>query len=205
MNVYERVYELYLRKQGMLYFRVDQGFRWSAFGRVLKNFDYLVLPAPGRQIVTEVKGRRMSRRGRFETWVGRDDLESLSSYQWWFGGSAIAAICFVFSVSCSEQLRFFAPENLVVYRNRIYAPMMISLADFIAGCRKRSKSWNTFDLSSADFRAVAYPPCEFTGRFADFQIQKRAALDLGVFQEDLLGVSFEETCEHFLPLEAIEI
>ena len=80
LNRYERAFEGWLRDHRVRYVRSDEHRRLGSSYKSVKNFDFLLLPQPGRKVITEVKGRTfdgttLAGLTGLDCWVTLDDIE----------------------------------------------------------------------------------------------------------------------------------
>ena len=144
--------------------------------RAIKSFDFVIYSAGGALLV-EVKGRKVSRRvagpsavrealarrrtttltrsGRLESWVTLDDVESMGAWERLFGPGFEAA--FVFIYWCDEEPPDGLFQEIFEYQSRWYALRAVTLSEYVAHMRTRSRRWGTVDLPPARFEAVSRP------------------------------------------------
>lgn len=150
----------------------------------IKSFDF-VLYGHGSNLLVEVKGRRLARprpkpvanhaghlhapaspadplaafrrpsRGRLDSWVTLDDIESLSRWQALFGGEFEAA--FVFVYWCEDQPPDALFEEVFENRGRWYAIRAVTLGDYVAAMKTRSPRWRTVHVPGAAFDRISHP------------------------------------------------
>ncbi len=136
----------------------------------LKSFDFVIY-GQGSNLLVEVKGRRIARRtlalaaqgellraptrGRLESWVTLEDIESLGAWGKLFGPEFSPA--FVFVYWCDEQPPDVLFEEIFTHRGRWYALRAISLTDYAGAMRTRSTRWRTVHLPSAAFDRLSHP------------------------------------------------
>ncbi len=154
----------------------------TARPRTLKNFDFTIY-GEAENLLVEVKGRKLARprrrakspahatpgrpstepliepkarpRGRLESWVSRDDVDSLGVWQDLFGPAFDAV--FVFMYWCDEQPPDALFEEIFEHHERWYALRCIRLSDYRAAMRTRSERWRTVHLRGEDFDALSRP------------------------------------------------
>lgn len=150
--------------------------------QTLKNFDFTIY-GETENLLVEVKGRKLARprgrskttpeptlgrpstkpliepkprpRGRLESWVSRDDVESLGVWQELFGPAFDAV--FVFMYWCDEQPPDALFEEIFEHHGRWYALRCIRLSDYRSAMRTRSERWRTVHLRGQDFDALSRP------------------------------------------------
>jgi len=186
---YERAFEEYLRSRRIPYVSVDEakkallpenaGFRAPAsadhtssrHNGSLKSFDFVIY-GQGGNLLIDIKGRRVSRRGRsathdaegtprptpksrLESWVTLDDIESLGHWQGLFGPEFQPA--FVFVYWCEEQPPDALFQEIFEYRSRWYALRAVTLDAYVRVMKPRSVRWRTVDVPAARFEEVSQP------------------------------------------------
>ncbi len=163
---YERAFEGFLRARGIPYVTVDEA-RKALLGagaidglesRALKSFDFVVYGA-GRNHLIDVKGRKMGAagRGRLESWVTTEDVESLAIWQGLFGDGFGAG--FVFMHWCEQQPPDALFQEVIEHRGRWYALRHVALDDYRDAMRVRSQRWGTVDLPAQDYHRLSEPFC----------------------------------------------
>jgi len=163
-NRYECAFENWLRDHRIPYVRSDEHRRLGASYRSVKNFDFLLLPAPDRKVIVEVKGRTFAGTTLvdltgFDCWVTTDDLESLQVWRQALGAGYEAAFVFVYRVAQAD-VDFDGHEVLTFGADR-YLFFGVRLEDYLQHCRRRSPKWRTAALDAAGFRRCAVSPCAF--------------------------------------------
>jgi hypothetical protein len=169
-NHYDVAFEAYLRSRGVPYVAVDEA-RRSPGGlpgserETLKSVDFLVSPkgAPQRWLV-DVKGRQFPagrRKQYWRNWTTRDELDSLSRWEALFGDGFASLLVFAYLVL--DDVAPLPPEELFLFRERVYGFVGIRLHHYLAYGKVISPKWNTLAIASAQFRALARPAAEFFG------------------------------------------
>lgn len=181
---YETAFEEYLRSRRTPYIAVDEarkallpvGAELKAAPRgdavtpggpfeALKSFDF-VLYGPGTNLLVDVKGRKIARRGRalvgggsaaprsaLESWVTQDDIESLTRWRTLFGPGFDAA--FVFVYWCDQQPPDGLFQEVWEHRARWYAVRSVRLDDYTGAMRQRSPKWRTVHVPAREFEAIS--------------------------------------------------
>lgn len=172
---YEQAFEHYLRANRVPYVAVDEAKKallpaGEALG-ALKSFDFVVY-SPGRNLLLDVKGRKLTGSGRrFESWVTRDDVESLARWGELFGPRFEPT--FVFAYWCDAQPADALFEELFDFGGRWYALREVTLAAYRRVMTPRSKKWDTVSVPGEDFDRISRP---FTVRAARSPLGAPAAL-----------------------------
>jgi len=177
---YEQAFEHYLRSNRIPYVAVDEAKKAlmpasagaqrgeharggrEAPGAALKSFDFVVY-APGRNMLIDVKGRMFGEaRGdrslsnrRFESWVTREDVESLTRWQALFGSDFQAV--FVFAYCLRQQPPDALFEEVFAYGERWYALREACLAEYAANMVERSGKWQTVHVPGEAFAKISRP------------------------------------------------
>lgn len=152
--------------------------------RGLKSFD-MVVYGQGTNLLVEVKGRRVGRPRksakaaaasvgppmfeafpprkpmrapslpRLESWVTRDDVESLAAWQKLFGPEFEAAFIFVYW--CEDQ----PPDGLFAevfeHQGRWYSLRAALLNDYARAMKTRSPRWGTVHVPPTAFERISRP------------------------------------------------
>jgi len=165
LNHYERAFGNWLIDNSIFYLAVDEKKR-AALGRAnIKSFDYL-LSVDGKQIITEVKGRKF--RGTsfahltgFDCWVSADDIDSLTAWQKIFGPEHIAV--FIFAYVMENVDVDYDGREIYEFQGRNYAFFAIELNDYRSFMKVRSPKWKTVTLPANKFRQCAVEISESLG------------------------------------------
>ena len=155
-NHYEAAFEHLLRERKLPYVAVNEAHR-AAFAQAdLKSFDFMVYLPNQRNLIVDIKGRKAKagKRGwRFDPWVGREDVETLSAWQEIFGKSFAATFIFAFWLSDLGAVEMFEPFQFREQYYRFYAIYLDDYRDYI---RKRSDGWGTVTIPHAVFKELAW-------------------------------------------------
>src|ERR1043165_9765394 len=78
---YEAAFEDYLRRKGLPYVAVDEAKKALVAGAKLKSFDFVVYRPDGKNLLVDVKGRKLSPKKRgtatLQNWTTREDIDDL--------------------------------------------------------------------------------------------------------------------------------
>jgi hypothetical protein len=155
---YEQAFEHYLRANRVPYIAVDEARKTllpvDAELDALKSFDFLV-NAPHRQLLIDVKGRRYAGGRRFESWVTRDDVESLAAWEHLFGEGFESVFVFIYSLDEQPPDALF--EAIFAFRDHWYALREVSMTAYRTHMKPRSERWSTVDVPAADFSRISRP------------------------------------------------
>ena len=162
---YEQAFEHYLRANRVPYVAVDEAKKSlvpkeAPIGS-LKSFDFVVYTA-ARNLLVDVKGRMYGRRGgattanrRFETWVTREDVESLAQWQRLFGGEFEAVFVFMYCLRQQPPDALF--EEIFAFGDRWYALCEASLVAYREVMVVRSAKWGTVHVPVEAFARISRP------------------------------------------------
>ncbi len=169
---YEQAFQWYLRSARVPYVAVDEARKallpevpGGAVGQAgtdrpagasLKSFDFVVY-GPTRNVLVEIKGRRMTpgARTRLESWVTREDADSLLAWQDLFGGPFLGAFVFVYASEGPPPAALFT--EAFEFRGRYYSLRAIAVSEYVGAMRTRSERWRTVHLPGAAFDRLARP------------------------------------------------
>ena len=153
---YEHAFQAYLRALRVKHNLLRETHRNIDDEWTIKSFDLLINASNGRQLLVDVKGRRLERNhSRLENWVTEDDIQSLGRWQSVFGPEALSLLAFVYHlVGRTSKVEF---HDAYTYQDRCYGFLGVPLADY-RNCRCiRSPRWETVDLPQEVFRELAKP------------------------------------------------
>ncbi|MEM7228328.1 MAG: HYExAFE family protein [Planctomycetota bacterium] len=155
---YERAFEHYLRANRLPYVAIDEARKTllpeSAALDALKSFDFLVY-ARDRRLIVDVKGRRYRGGRRFENWVTRDDVESLTTWEAMLGDGFEAAFVFIYALDAQPPDALF--ECTISHGDVWYALREATLRHYMPCMRRRSDRWLTVDVPTASFASISRP------------------------------------------------
>ena len=159
---YEAAFEDYLRQKGLPYIAVDEAKKALFAGAKLKSFDFVVYRPTGKNLLVDVKGRKLSpaRNGKggataLQNWTTREDIDDLRQWQEIFGDGFSAIFLFMFHWPARVEESPF--PDLFAFQEKWYAMQAISIADYRTHMKPRSAAWGTVHLPMADFRRLAKP------------------------------------------------
>jgi hypothetical protein len=157
-NHYERAFENWLLDHRVEYVRSDEHKRLGPSNKSVKNFDFLLHPAPGRRVIVEVKGRTfagttLADLAGLECWVTTDDIKSLQLWQRALGPDHEAVFVFAYRVA-RVDVDFDGHEPLTVGSQR-YVFFCLRVDDYVRYMKERSRKWRTVTLPAGDFRRCA--------------------------------------------------
>jgi len=159
---YEAAFEDYLRAKGWPYVAVDEAKKAIFAAATIKSFDFLVYSESGANLLVDVKGRKFPdsvagpRRGAsraWENWITRQDVEGLGEWEKVFGRDFQAMLVFAYWLQGPPQRAPF--QDVHVFRQKHYAFVGMSLADYVTAARPRSAKWQTITMPSKEFSARA--------------------------------------------------
>ncbi|MFM9958028.1 MAG: HYExAFE family protein [Phycisphaerales bacterium] len=134
----------------------------------LKCFDFVVY-SDRVNLLVDVKGRKVARRKKpqsgaalaavprsgLESWVTREDVDSLSAWRRLFGEGFDAA--FVFVYWCDDQPPDGLFQEVFEHRGRWYAVRSARMDPYVASMRERSAKWRTVHVPARDFERISEP------------------------------------------------
>jgi len=153
---YEAAFEDYLRRKGLPYIAVDEAKKALFAGAKLKSFDFVVYRPNGKNLLVDVKGRKLSvTRSSLQNWTTREDIDDLRQWQDVFGNDFCAMFLFMFHWPGTPET---APlKDLIFYQEKCYSMLAISVTDYREFMRQRSQAWGTVHLPTKEFRRLAKP------------------------------------------------
>lgn len=163
VNLYEQVFESWLREQKIAFQSVVQTQRIETPAASIKNFDFLLWPDSPAPVLVELKGRTfhgsslVALRG-LDSWVTFEDVEALAYWRdRYVQATPQTRAVFVFVYQCVQvdietdgwPVYDFGPRRFIL----LFAP----LDDYRRRMKCRSPKWQTVMLPADDFRRVAKP------------------------------------------------
>ena len=153
---YEAAFEDHLRQKGLPYIAVDEAKKALFAGAKLKSFDFVVYRPEGKNLLVDVKGRKLSATSAsLQNWTTREDIDDLRQWQDIFGDGFTAMFLFMYWWDGRPEAAPF--KDLISHQNHWYALMGIGVSDYREHMRPRSEAWGTVHLPMADFRRLAKP------------------------------------------------
>lgn len=158
----ERAFAHYMRARRVPCVAIDEARRSllpaSGARGDLKSFDFLV-HGEGMNLIVDVKGRRLgagrAARPRAESWVTRDDVESLRRWGELFGEKF--APVFVFLYWSEDQPGDGLFEEVFAFEGLWYAVRAVDLRLYERWMTARSERWRTVHIPSAVFDRISQP------------------------------------------------
>jgi hypothetical protein len=166
-NHYEAAFEGWLQEQQLAYIAVDETRRSMLGDRPVKSLDFIVHGPHGSRLVIDVKGRRFpggpkgKRRRVWESWVDKEDVDSLSRWAAGFGPGFIGLFVFAYHLLPEVELPEDT-EDLFLWRGRRYLLRGVDVDEYRRHSQVRSQSWETVFVPSAIFRDLIQPVQYFT-------------------------------------------
>ena len=155
---YEAAFEDYLRRKGLPYVAVDEAKKALFAGAKLKSFDFVVYRPQGRNLLVDVKGRKLSEKSAsLQNWTTREDIDDLRQWQEIFGEGFQAMFLFMYYWPGSPQTAPRPFKDMLLFQEKWYAMMAISVADYREFMKPRSAAWGTVHLHTKDFNRLARP------------------------------------------------
>ncbi|MFG0256338.1 MAG: HYExAFE family protein [Phycisphaerales bacterium JB043] len=170
---YERAFETYLRANRTPYVAVDEARRALLPPRArlayddihgehqaLKSFDFLIYTST-TNFILDVKGRKLAKTSsrpttpRLDSWVTREDVESLSIWGELFGEGFTPG--FVFVYWCHDMPSSSLFEEIFEHEGRWYALRAVTLERYASAMKTRSPRWGTVHVPSSLFERISTP------------------------------------------------
>ena len=159
---YDKAFEFHLRALQIPHVCVDEAKRALQLSKKhhhLKNFDFAVYPATGRNLLVDVKGRKHTGKSKhYQNWVTADDIDYLEQWEKLFGPEYQA--CFAFCFWCDKLPGEALFENMFVHDERWYTAYAITLDQYRLHMKVRSESWKTVHIPPSLFSQLALPVSE---------------------------------------------
>jgi hypothetical protein len=170
---YEQAFEHYLRANRIPYVAVDEAKKALLPAEdamsTIKSFDFVVYGPEGRNLLLDVKGRKLAARPRkvggtgacgaggrrLENWVTREDVEGLERWGRLFGPGFEPAFVFMYWCECQPPDALF--EEIFEFAGRWYALRETTLADYRREMQRRSPRWDTLCVPTAAFNRISRP------------------------------------------------
>jgi len=166
---YEQAFEHYLRANRIPYIAVDEAKKALLPANdampAIKSFDFVVYGPDGRNLLLDVKGRKLAaarpngggrgRGGRLDNWVTREDVEGLTRWGELFGAGFEAM--FLFMYWCERQPPDALYEEIFEFGGRWYALRETPLDAYRREMHTRSPRWGTLCVSSEAFDRISRP------------------------------------------------
>jgi hypothetical protein len=162
-NHYEAAFEAYLRDRRLPYVAIDETKRSLLCGESIKSLDFIVHSGQRASWLIDVKGRRFpganEQKQYWKNWSTRDDLRAMAAWEQLFGAGFQGL--FVFAYAITGDRSPLPAEQLVTYRQGLYAFLGVRLCDYACYARPISEAWQTVALPSQKFREIARPIEDF--------------------------------------------
>lgn len=153
---YESAFEDYLRKKGLPYIAVDEAKKALFAGAKLKSFDFVVYRPQGKNLLVDVKGRKLSTKSAsLQNWATREDIDDLRQWQEIFGDGFTAMFLFMFHWPARPETSPL--KEMFLHHENWYGTLGISVADYREYMKPRSEAWGTVHLPAKEFRRLAKP------------------------------------------------
>lgn len=138
---------------------VDEQRRALSSDGSLKSLDFIVSPAVGPRLLIDIKGRQFpgadrSAAAKWNNWTPEADLGQIARWEELFGEGFRGLL--VFAYETDEPARFMELAPFFEFRERYYAFYGVWMDEYRERVRRRSVSWETVDLSAADFREIRF-------------------------------------------------
>jgi hypothetical protein len=151
---YEAAFEDYLRRKGLPYIAVDEAKKALFAGAKLKSFDFVVYRPEGKNLLVDVKGRKLSATsGSLQNWVTREDIDDLRQWQEIFGEGFEAVLLFIYH--WPGRVEESPLKEMMSFNGKWYGMMGISVRDYRELMKPRSEAWGTVHVGAREFRKTA--------------------------------------------------
>jgi len=154
---YEAAFEDYLRRKGLPYIAVDEAKKALFAGAKLKSFDFVVYRPNGKNLLVDVKGRKVNPAAgkSLQNWTTREDIDDLRQWQEIFGDGFSAM--FLFMYYWPDRPESSPLKDMVLHHEKWYGMLGISVSDYREFMKTRSEAWGTVHLPAKEFRRLAKP------------------------------------------------
>jgi hypothetical protein len=153
---YEAAFEDFLRRKGLPYIAVDEAKKALFAGAKLKSFDFVVYRPEGKNLLVDVKGRKlMPPSGSLQNWTTREDIDDLRQWQEIFGDGFSAM--FLFMYYWPDRPETSPLKDMMLFQEKWYGSLGISVSDYREFMKPRSEAWGTVHLPAKEFRRLAKP------------------------------------------------
>ncbi len=159
---YEAAFEDLLRSTGTPYIAVDEAKRAIFAGAKIGSFDFLINGTNGLRFFVDVKGRKFpyeTRSGRryWENWIPRQDIDDMVAWERVFGEDCTGLLVFAYWLTELNGQCPFDDADVHPFRGEHYVFLGVTLADYRAHCRLRSRKWDTVSIGAPTFRKLVIP------------------------------------------------
>ncbi|MCL2348340.1 MAG: HYExAFE family protein [Planctomycetaceae bacterium] len=159
-NHYEAAFEAYLRTLCLPYIPSEENRRSRlADGTTIKNLDFIVTVPGNQSWLVDVKGRRFpggrKNRSYWKQWATHDDLAGMHSWETLFGRNFSGLFVFAYQIIGNKSP--LPVEKLFPFQKKLYAFVGIRFSDYMDDVRLISPRWNTYSISTRQFRMLAQP------------------------------------------------
>jgi len=121
-----------------------------------KSFDFVVYRPEGKNLLVDVKGRKLSEKSAsLQTWVTREDIDDLRQWQGIFGEGFEAMFLFMYHWPGAVEKSPLG--EMWSFQDKWYAMRGVGLEDYREKMKPRSEAWGTVHVGAKDFREVAKP------------------------------------------------
>jgi hypothetical protein len=159
---YEAAFEDFLRRKGLPYIAVDEAKKALFAGAKLKSFDFVVYRPEGKNLLVDVKGRKLAPRSpSLQNWTTREDIDDLRQWQEIFGDGFSAM--FLFMYYWPDRPETSPLKDMMLFQGKWYGTLAISVSDYREFMKPRSEAWGTVHLPAKEFRRLAKPFEEWLG------------------------------------------
>lgn len=151
---YERVFEEFLRDNGILYIAVDESKRPIYDGCPVKNFDFIVSSFNGKFMI-DVKGRKFGKHAsRWDNWIGVDDLVGLKMWSTHFD-SVRPLLVHVYWLETKDDEALFA--DIRAQGRNTYAFVAVTLGEYFTNAIPRAGKWKAIYVPRKRYSEIVKP------------------------------------------------
>jgi len=165
-NHYEAAFEAFLLARGVAFVAVDEARRTLLGGADVKSVDFIVVGPSDARLVVDVKGRRFPGGSAdrpvksWQNWSTGEDVDGLGRWAGVLGPGFRGVLAFVYQILPPFSLPPDTPD-VFPFRDATYLMRGVTVGDYRAAMRPRSRRWGTVDLPAETFRRVVRPFSDF--------------------------------------------
>ena len=128
---YETAFEDYLRQKGLPYIAVDEAKKALFAGAKLKSFDFVVYRPEGKNLLVDVKGRKLNpaAASTFQNWTTREDIDDLRQWEEIFGDGFSAMFLFIYFWPESPETSPL--KDMMLHQGKWYGMLGISVPEYM--------------------------------------------------------------------------